>query len=62
MPNWARLKKARRALAELQRLRPGTTIADAVALQHTFNFEMDYIDKMVEGLRKAGMPEGTPPS
>lgn len=56
------MEKARQALAELQRLRPGTTIADAVALQHTFNFEMDYIDEMVEGLRKAGMPEGNPPS
>ncbi len=46
------------AVAKLQELRPGFSIADAVNFYNIYNFERSYIDRMIEGLRKAGLPDG----
>ena len=45
------------AVAKLQELRPGFSIADAVNFYNICNFERSYIDRMIEGLRKAGLPD-----
>lgn len=48
---------AAQAVAELQRLRPGYSIADAVAFYRKFGFQPSYIERMTEGLQKAGLPD-----
>src|SRR4029450_1128054 len=52
---------AKKAIADLYCLRPGYTIADAVTYYRKFSFEQSYLDRMIEGLRKAGLPEGPSP-
>ncbi len=46
------------AFAKLQELRPGFSIADAVNFYNIYNLERSYIDRMIEGLRKADLPDG----
>ena len=47
------------AVATLQELWPGYTIQMMVGLHRVWNYEEDVIDRMADGLRKAGLPEGT---
>ena len=51
--------EARAAAAELQKLKPGFTVQDYLALPHPDNAKWESEDqRIVEGLRKAGLPEG----
>ena len=48
-------------MAELQKLKPGFTVQDYLALPHPGNAKWESEDqRIVEGLRKAGLPEGPP--
>jgi adenylate cyclase len=49
--------EAQKAVAKLRELKPGCTIEDAVRFYRVYGFEDSYIDRMVEGLRRAGLPE-----
>ncbi|MDJ0944889.1 MAG: adenylate/guanylate cyclase domain-containing protein [Kiloniellales bacterium] len=49
--------KASAAVAKLLELRPGYAIENAVHFYRAFGFQPSYIDRMVEGLRRAGLPE-----
>jgi Tfp pilus assembly protein PilF len=46
------------AVRNLEEVRPGTSIATAVAFYRKHQFEPSYIELMAEGLRAAGLPEG----
>ena len=46
---------ARRALDEMQKFEPGITIG--FVRDHTTVTHSDYIDHLIDGLRKAGLPE-----
>jgi TolB-like protein len=50
-----RQDEARRALDEMQRLQPGTTIS--FIRDHTTVTNSGYMDHLIDGLRKAGLPE-----
>ena len=51
--------EASAAVAELRRLKPGFTVQDYLALPHPGNAKWVSEDRrIVEGLRKAGLPEG----
>ena len=47
------------AVATLQELWPGYTIQMMIELHQLWNYEDDAIERMADGLRKAGLPEGT---
>jgi tetratricopeptide (TPR) repeat protein len=51
--------EAAEAVTKLQELWPGYSIEKMAELHTTWNFEDDVIARMAEGLRKAGLPEGT---
>jgi tetratricopeptide (TPR) repeat protein len=51
--------KATDAIAALLELYPGYTIADMIDMHRTYNHGDDLITRMADGLRKAGLPEGT---
>ncbi len=50
-----RLDDARRALDEMQKFQPGITIG--FVRDHTTVTHSDYMDHLIDGLRKAGLPE-----
>jgi hypothetical protein len=53
--------EARAAVAELLKLRPGVTVQDYVNASYGWSENSTFrrqIDRIVEGLRKAGLPEG----
>ncbi len=53
--------EARAAVGELHKLKPGFTVQDYLALPHPDNAKWKSEDlRIVEGLRKAGLPEGPP--
>ncbi len=45
------------ALSGLQALKPGFSIDDALAFHRLWNFRQAYLDRMAEGLRRAGLPK-----
>ena len=51
--------EARAAVAHLTELSPNQTIESVAALHQKWNFHKDVIAKVVDGLRKAGLPETT---
>ncbi len=51
--------EAASAVATLRELWPGYNIQMMVDLHRLWNYEEDVIDRMAEGLRKAGLPEET---
>jgi len=53
-----RTADASEAVAKLQELWPGFTIETAREVYRSYNFQESYIERMAEGLRKAGLPEG----
>ena len=53
------MDKATDAIAALLELYPGYTITDMIGMHRTYNHGDDVIDRMTDGLRKAGLPEGT---
>ncbi len=53
--------EASAAVAELQKLKPSFTVQDYLALPHPVNAKWKSEDlRIVQGLRKAGLPEGPP--
>jgi TolB-like protein/Tfp pilus assembly protein PilF len=55
-------ENAARAVAKLNELVPGFTMAHAIEFHRKYQFEPALLDKIVEGLRRAGVPESaTPP-
>jgi len=50
-------ENASRALAKLNELMPGFTMAHAIAFHRKYQFEPAVLDKIVEGLRRVGVPE-----
>jgi tetratricopeptide (TPR) repeat protein len=49
--------EAQKAVAKLRELKPGFTIEDATRFYRVYMFEDSYINRMVEGLKRAGLPE-----
>lgn len=49
--------EASAAVAKLLDLKPGYTIERAVRFYRAFGFQSSFIERMVEGLRRAGLPE-----
>jgi len=54
------LENARAAAAKLIELYPGFDLEKAAIEHAKFSFEQSYIDRAVEGLRKAGVPKKSP--
>jgi adenylate cyclase len=54
------IANARKAVARLLALYPGFDLETAVREHRKFSFERSYIERAVEGLRKAGVPAGSP--
>ena len=50
-------ENAARAVAKLNELVPGFTMEHAIAFHRKYQFERAVLDKIVEGLRLAGVPE-----
>jgi len=50
-------KQAAKAVARLQELMPGLSIGEALAYYRMWNFQQSYLDRMADGLRRAGLPE-----
>lgn len=50
---------AKDALQKLMEEKPGFSIAHAVEFHRKYHFQPEVIDKIVEGLRRAGLPEGS---
>jgi adenylate cyclase len=50
-------KQAAQAVARLQELMPGFSTSEALAYYRMWNFEPSYLDRMAEGLRRAGLPQ-----
>ncbi len=53
-----RMEEARAAIKRVRDLQPGYTIEDAIAFHKSWNIPRSYIDHAIDGLRKAGLPEG----
>src|SRR5262245_37833115 len=53
-------ENARAAVAKLLELYPGFDLEKAAAEHAKFSFEQSYIERAVEGLRKAGVPKKSP--
>jgi TolB-like protein/tetratricopeptide (TPR) repeat protein len=53
------LKEAAESIAALQELWPGYSIEAMADMHRLWNYEDDLIARMADGLRKAGLPEGT---
>jgi TolB-like protein/DNA-binding winged helix-turn-helix (wHTH) protein/tetratricopeptide (TPR) repeat protein len=51
------LENAQKATAKLYELYPGFDLEKAVMEHRKFSFEQSYIDRAVDGLRKAGVPD-----
>jgi hypothetical protein len=49
--------RAREAIAKLRELVPGFSIASAIEFHRKYQFEPSVTEKIVEGLRRAGLPE-----
>jgi len=54
------VENARAAVAKLLELYPGFDLEKAAAEHAKFSFEQSYIERAVEGLRKAGVPKKSP--
>ena len=50
--------EAQAAVAKLDELNPGYTLAGVEQFHRKWNFQDDVIFQIIEGLRKAGLPEG----
>ena len=55
-----REEDAARAVESLLKLSPEMTVQKGTDLYERYNFEPSYIDLVADGLRKAGLPDGTP--
>ena len=51
-------ERAAGAVAKLQELAPGFSIGDAIEFHRMWSFQKSYLDRMAEGLRRAGLPGG----
>ncbi len=51
-------ERAADAVAKLSELAPGFSIDDALDFHRMWNFQQSYLDRMAEGLRRAGLPKG----
>ncbi len=50
--------EAAAAAATLREVYPGFSVQTMIDIHRLWNFEDDVIDRMAEGLRMAGLPEG----
>ncbi|MDP6952269.1 MAG: hypothetical protein QGF53_05855 [Alphaproteobacteria bacterium] len=53
------MDEAAEAVSTLRELYPGYSIQTMVEMHRLWNYEDDVIDRLADGLRKAGLPEAT---
>ncbi len=55
-----RARRSAEAVSGLQKQMPGFSIDHALAFYRMWNFRQAYLDRMAEGLRRAGLPKADP--
>ncbi len=53
------IENAARAVSKINELVPGFTMAHAIEFHLKYQFEPVVLERIVEGLRRAGVPEST---